>query len=53
MWSEIEDIIKNLVSHGPVLDILDLDFILKETKESHILTVNIKLLSMNLWKRQR
>ena len=33
---------KKLVSHEAVLDNLDLDFIMKEAREAHLLTVNIK-----------
>ena len=33
---------KNLVSHGEVLDNLDLDLLMKEAREAHLLTVNIK-----------
>ena len=36
------DIIKKLVSHGAVLDNLDLDYLMKEASEAHLLTVNIK-----------
>ena len=31
-----------LVSHGEVLDNIDLDLIIKEYREAHLLTVNIK-----------
>ena len=33
---------KKLVSHGVVLDNIDLDLLTKEDREAHILTVNIK-----------
>ena len=33
---------KKLVSHGAVLDNPDLDSIMKEAREAHILTANIK-----------
>ena len=33
---------KKLVSHGAVLDNLDLDLLTKEAREAHLLTVNIK-----------
>ena len=33
---------KKLFSHGAVLDNIDLGFLLKESRESHLLTVNIK-----------
>ena len=36
------DIMKKLVSHGAVLDNLDLDFLIKEAREEHLLNVNIK-----------
>ena len=32
---------KKLVSHGAVLDNLDLDSLMKESREAHILTMNI------------
>ena len=32
---------KKLVSHGAVMDIIDLDSLMKEAREAHILTVNI------------
>ena len=40
---------KKLVSHGAVLDNLDLNLLMKEAREAHLLTVNIKLLCMMLW----
>ena len=46
-------IMKKLVSHGAVLDNLDLDLLMKEARESHISTVNIKIMWMMLWHRQR
>ena len=33
---------KKLVSHGAVLDNLDLNLLTKEAREAHLLTVNIK-----------
>ena len=33
---------KRLVSHGAVLDNLDLNLLMKEAMEAHLLTVNIK-----------
>ena len=36
------DTMKKLVSHGAVLDNLDLDLLIKEAMEAHLLTVNIK-----------
>ena len=38
----IGDIIKKLVSHGAVLDNLDLDSLMKEAREAYLLNVNIK-----------
>ena len=52
IWCVIGDIMKKLVSHGVVLDNLDLDSLMKESREAHILTVNIKLLWMIIWHRQ-
>ena len=42
IWCAIGDITKKLISHGSVLENLDLDFLIKEDKEAHLLTVNIK-----------
>ena len=42
IWCAMGDIMKNLVSHGAVLDNLDLDLLMKEAREAYILTVNIK-----------
>ena len=42
IWCAMVDIMKKLVSHGAVLDNLDLDFPMKEAKEAHILTANIQ-----------
>ena len=36
------DIIKKLVSHGAVLDNLDLDLLMKEAREAYLMNVNIK-----------
>ena len=36
------DIMKKLVLHESVLDNLDLDSLMKEARETHLLTVNIK-----------
>ena len=33
---------KNLISHGAVLENLDLDLLMKEAMEAHLLTVNIE-----------
>ena len=47
------DITKNLISHGAVLNNLDLYSLMKEAaREAHILTVNIKNMWMMLWHRQ-
>ena len=42
IWCAMGDIMKNLVSHGAVLDNLDLDSLMKEAREAYLLTVNIK-----------
>ena len=42
IWCAIGDIMKRLVSHGAVLDNLDLNLLMKEAMEAHLLTVNIK-----------
>ena len=42
IWCAIGDIMKKLVSHGAVLDNIDLDSLMKEAREAHILNVNIK-----------
>ena len=42
IWFAMGDIMKKLVSHGAVLDNLDLYFLMKEAREAHILTLNIK-----------
>ena len=42
IWCTMVDIMKKLVSHGSVLDNLDLDFLMKEASEAHLMTVNIK-----------
>ena len=47
------DIMNNLVSHGSVLDNLDLDSLMKEAREAHLLTVDIKNMWMMLWNIQR
>ena len=33
---------KKLVSHGAVLDNLDLDLLMKDSREAHLLIMNIK-----------
>ena len=48
IWCAMGEIMKNLVSHGAVLDNLDLDLLTKEAIEAHLLTVKIKLLMMML-----
>ena len=52
IWCGMGDIMKKLVSHGAVLDNLDLDSLMREAREAHLLTVNIKLLWMMIWHRQ-
>ena len=42
IWCTMGYIMKKLVSHGELLDNLDLDSLMKEYREAHILTVNIK-----------
>ena len=43
IWCAMGDIMKKLVSHGAVLDNLDLDLLMKEDREAHLLTVNINI----------
>ena len=42
IWCAMGNIMNKLVSHGEVLDNIDLDLIIKEYREAHLLTVNIK-----------
>ena len=42
IWCAMGDIMKNLISHGAVLENLDLDLLMKEAMEAHLLTVNIE-----------
>ena len=42
IWCVMGDIMKKLVSHGAVLDNIDVDSVMKEAGEAHLLTVNIK-----------
>ena len=42
IWCAMGYIVKNLVSHGSVLDNPNLDLIIKDNREANILTVNIK-----------
>ena len=44
---------KKLVSNGAVLDNINLGSLIKEAKEAHLPTVNIKLMWMVLSHRQR
>ena len=53
IWCAMGEIMKKLVSHGAVMNNLDLDSLMKEAREAHLLTVNIKILWMMLWHRQR
>ena len=53
IWCPMGDIMKKLVSHGSVLDNIDLYSLMKEAREAHILKVNIKIMWMILWHRQR
>ena len=52
IWCAMEEIMKNLVSHEAVLYNIGLDSLMKEAREAHLLTVNIKLLWMTLCHRQ-
>ena len=40
IWCAMGDIMKKLVSHGAVLNNFDLDLLMKEAREAHLLTVN-------------
>ena len=42
IWCAMGDIMKKLVSHGSVMDNIDLDYLMKEAREAHLLTLNIK-----------
>ena len=42
IWCAIGDIMKKLVSHGAVMENIDFGLIMKEAREAHLLTVNIK-----------
>ena len=42
IWCAMGHNIKKLVSYGAVLDNIDLDLLMKEAREAHLLTVNIK-----------
>ena len=53
IWCVMGDIMKKLVSHGAVMNNLDLDSLIKEARKAHLLTVNINILWMMLWHRQR
>ena len=48
IWCAMGDIMNKLVSHGAVMDNIDLDSLMKEARDAHLLTVNIKLLWMML-----
>ena len=53
IWCDMGYIMIKLISHGEVLENLDLELLMKEAKEAHILTANIKILWMMLCHRQR
>ena len=53
VWFAMGDTMKNFISNGVVLDKLDIDALMKESREAHLLTVNIKNLWMMLWHRKR
>ena len=38
----MEGIMNKLISHGSFLDNLDIDTLMKEAREAHLLTLNIK-----------
>ena len=42
IWCAMGDMMKKLVSHGGVLDNLELNSLTKEARDTHLLTVNIK-----------
>ena len=42
IWCAVGDIMEKLVSHGTVLDNLDLESLMKKAREARILTMNIK-----------
>ena len=42
IWCLMGDIMKKLVLHGAVLDNIDLNWLMKEAREAHLLTLDIK-----------
>ena len=42
IWCDMGYITKKLISHGAVLDNIEIDVLMKESREAHLLTVNIK-----------
>ena len=42
IWCAMVDIMKKLISRGSVLDNIDLDLLMKEVREAHLLLVNTK-----------
>ena len=42
IWCAMGDIMKKLISYGEILDNIDLDLIMNEAREAHLLTVKIK-----------
>ena len=53
IWCAMGYIINNFISHGTVLDNIDIYALTKESTEAHLLTVNIKNLWMRICCRQR
>ena len=42
IWVAMGDIMKKLISHGAVMKNLDVDALMKEAREAHLLTASIK-----------
>ena len=42
IWCAIRNIMKKFISHGTVTENIDLDLLMKDAREAHLLTVNIK-----------